>query len=88
MSVWRGMGALLGIVATALLGACSNDPYPGADATLRIRYSALPSPPKTLDPAVSYSALEHQITMANVEKICEVQRLARAREESQEPTVY
>ena len=49
----------------ALLAACSNNPYPGADAELKIRYSALPGPPKTLDPAVSYSALEHTIT-ANV----------------------
>jgi ABC-type transport system substrate-binding protein len=77
MSVWRGTGALLGIVAAALLGACSNDPYPGADATLRIRYSALPGPPKTLDPAVSYSALEHLITANVYESLLEYHYLER-----------
>ena len=29
---------------------CTNDPYPEADAGLRVRYVALPNPLKTLDP--------------------------------------
>jgi len=77
MSVRRGRGALLGIVAAALLGACSNNPYPSADDGLRIRYSALPGPPKTLDPAVSYSALEHVITANVYESLLEYHYLKR-----------
>jgi oligopeptide transport system substrate-binding protein len=41
---------------------CTNDPYPEADAGLRVRYQALPGAIKTLDPAVSYTVLEHAIT--------------------------
>ncbi len=56
-------------VAGALLllgpGGCGNNPYPGADDAVRVRYAALPESPKTLDPAVSYTTLEHAIT-ANV----------------------
>jgi ABC-type transport system substrate-binding protein len=55
-------------LASALLlaVACGNNPYPGADDAAKVRYGALPEPPKTLDPAVSYSTIEHAIT-ANVE---------------------
>jgi ABC-type transport system substrate-binding protein len=54
-------------LAAALLGAaaCGNNPYPGADDAAKVRYGALPEPPKTLDPAQSYSTNEHAIT-ANV----------------------
>jgi len=54
--------ALLGALAVL---ACSNNPYPEADASVKVRYRALTGPPKTLDPAVSYNAADHQI-MANV----------------------
>jgi oligopeptide transport system substrate-binding protein len=63
--VLRRSNAFAGIVGALLLLSCSNNPYPGADGELKIRYGALPSAPKTLDPAVTYSALEHKIT-ANV----------------------
>ncbi|MCH7709377.1 MAG: hypothetical protein IH884_12880, partial [Myxococcales bacterium] len=46
------------IASSALLLSCSNNPYPGADDTVKVRYGALPSAPKTLDPAVTYSSLE------------------------------
>jgi len=52
-------------LAFAALAGCSNNPYPESDALVKVRYRALPGPTKTLDPAVSYSSLEHQIT-ANV----------------------
>ncbi|MBW2401153.1 MAG: hypothetical protein JRG80_18140 [Deltaproteobacteria bacterium] len=66
----RRPGGRLGraTVAGALLvafAACSNNPYSESDDDLKVRYKTLPGPTKTLDPAVSYSALEHQIT-ANV----------------------
>jgi ABC-type oligopeptide transport system substrate-binding subunit len=59
----RRLAALLS--AGLALSACGNDPYPGEDAARKVRYSALPDPPKTLDPAVSYTSLEHALT-ANV----------------------
>jgi ABC-type oligopeptide transport system substrate-binding subunit len=62
VSVRRFAIACLAFVA---LAGCSNNPYPDAEDTLKVRYRTLPGPTKTLDPAVSYSALEHQIT-ANV----------------------
>jgi oligopeptide transport system substrate-binding protein len=77
MSARRCPGALLRLAAAACLLACSNNPYPGADAELKIRYSALPSPPKTLDPAVSYSALEHAITANVWETLVEYHYLKR-----------
>jgi ABC-type transport system substrate-binding protein len=49
-------------LALSLLAACTNNPYPEADAGLKIVYRALAEPPRTLDPAISYNASEHQIT--------------------------
>ena len=89
MSAWRGPGARLqraasvwlvvgsALLALAAAGGCSNNPYPGADGELKIRYGALPSPPKTLDPAVSYSALEHKITANLWETLVEYHYLKR-----------
>ena len=64
---WLGRPQLALAVGFGLLGlgGCGNNPYPGADDTLKVRYGALPETPKTLDPAVSYTTLEHAIT-ANV----------------------
>jgi ABC-type transport system substrate-binding protein len=74
---WRWLAlSILGVVAGAL-AACSNDPYPSADAGLKVRYGALPGPPKTLDPAVSYSALEHKITANVYETLLEYHYLKR-----------
>jgi ABC-type transport system substrate-binding protein len=47
-------------LALALAG-CSNDPYPGADAQRKVLYTSYSEPPKTLDPAVSYTTNEHAI---------------------------
>jgi len=41
---------------------CSNDPYPESDAGVKILYGAFSSPPKTLDPAVAYSTVDHMVT--------------------------
>jgi ABC-type transport system substrate-binding protein len=48
-------------VCVALLAACSNDPYPGADAARKVFYTSFAEPPKTLDPAISYTTNEHAI---------------------------
>jgi ABC-type transport system substrate-binding protein len=58
-SVVRFAAVALGL---ALLAACTNNPYPDADEELKILYRPLGEPPRTLDPAVSYNAAEHQIT--------------------------
>jgi len=63
-------------VVTALTG-CSNDPYPDADDRAKVRYRTLPGPTKTLDPAVSYSALEHQINANVYETLLEYHYLKR-----------
>lgn len=53
-------------VCLALLAACAsgcgNDPYPAADAAAKIVYAAFQAPPKTLDPQVSYTVIDHVIT--------------------------
>ncbi|MBX3027004.1 peptide ABC transporter substrate-binding protein [bacterium] len=51
-------------LAALLLGAngCTNDPYPSADAAAKIVYVAFQAPPKTLDPQVSYTVIDHVIT--------------------------
>jgi ABC-type transport system substrate-binding protein len=44
------------------LVACTNDPYPEADEAERVFYTSFPGPPRTLDPAVAYSTLDHMVT--------------------------
>lgn len=43
-------------------GACGNNPYPDVDATARTVYLAFQAPPKTLDPQVSYTVVDHLLT--------------------------
>ena len=51
------------VVASCLaVAGCTNDPYPDSDRGAKVVYSAYAEPPKTLDPAVSYSTAEHIIT--------------------------
>ncbi len=45
-----GLAYLLGA-----LFACTNDPYPSADAERKILYEAFSDPPRTLDPQVAYT---------------------------------
>ncbi len=73
----RAVARLSACWLLVFLAGCSNNPYPGADDQLKIRYSALPGPPKTLDPAVSYSALEHKITANVYETLVEYHYLKR-----------
>lgn len=51
--------ALAGFLAAV---GCTNDPYPEAERDEKVLYSSYTEAPKTLDPAVSYSAEEHVIT--------------------------
>jgi len=61
----------------ALLVACTNNPYPDADAERKVRYRTLEVPPKTLDPAVSYSVNEHHVTASVYETLLEYHYLKR-----------
>jgi len=44
------------------LAACTNNPYPEADAGGKVLYRAFSQPPKTLDPQVAYSTVDHEVT--------------------------
>src|SRR5262245_65444891 len=41
--------------------ACSNNPYPASDDKERVLYLNYQEAPKTLDPAVAYSTVDHMI---------------------------
>jgi ABC-type transport system substrate-binding protein len=51
---------LLG-AAAALLAGCTNNPYPDADAQAKVLYLAFSQPPKTLDPQVAYTVIDHSV---------------------------
>ena len=57
----RSAAALLAL-APLLGAACTNNPYPDADASAKVLYVAFSSPPKTLDPQVSYTVIDHAVT--------------------------
>jgi ABC-type transport system substrate-binding protein len=40
---------------------CTNDPYPAADDGRKVVYASYPEAPKTLDPAVAYSEIDHLV---------------------------
>ena len=51
----------LALLASVALSACTNDPYPASDADLKVLYQAFDDPPKTLDPQVAYSVVDHMV---------------------------
>ncbi len=73
----KGLGVAAVAAICAALTACTNNPYPDADETEKVRYRALPAPLKTLDPAVSYTSLEHKITANVYETLLEYHYLKR-----------
>jgi ABC-type transport system substrate-binding protein len=77
MNARRSLRWIAVIAWAAMLPACTNNPYPDADDALKVRYLTLPGPPKTLDPAVTYSALEHKITSNVYETLLEYHYLKR-----------
>ena len=50
------------MVVLALAAGCTNNPYPNADRDAKILYAPFAPPPKTLDPAIAYSVVDHAIT--------------------------
>ncbi len=71
------MGVLLAGLLLGLLGGCTNNPYPDADSDKKVLYLAYSEPPKTLDPAVSYSTAEHIITGPIYDTLLEYHYLER-----------
>lgn len=69
--------ALLAALLTAALGACTNNPYPDADEQARVLYLAYPVAPKTLDPQVAYSTVDHLITGAVFDTLLEYHYIDR-----------
>jgi len=59
------------------LASCSNNPYPDADDSVKVRYRALAGPPKNLDPAVTYNVADHKITANVYETLLEYHYLKR-----------
>jgi ABC-type transport system substrate-binding protein len=57
--------------------ACTNDPYPDADTGRKVLYAAFETPPKTLDPAVAYSTVDHAVTGPVYDKLLEYHYLHR-----------
>jgi len=58
----RRVAVLAAVGMLALVAACTNDPYPHADRDAKILYTSFPEPPKTLDPAIAYSTIDHLVT--------------------------
>jgi ABC-type transport system substrate-binding protein len=60
-----------------LVPSCTNDPYPAADRDKKIVYSSFSEAPKTLDPAVAYTAAEHVVTGNVFDTLLEYHNLQR-----------
>ena len=65
------------LVLATLVAACTNDPYPGADATRKIEYVSFQEAPKTLDPQISYTTVEHAVIGSIYDTLLEYHYLAR-----------
>jgi oligopeptide transport system substrate-binding protein len=53
---------VVALLLSLALGACTNNPYPEADAGQRVLYTSFSEAPKSLDPAVAYDTVAHEIT--------------------------
>jgi ABC-type transport system substrate-binding protein len=68
-------GVVLGLVLA--LAACTNSPYPDADAGRKVLYTPFPEPPRTLDPAVAYTTSAHAVIGNVYDTLLEYHYLAR-----------
>ncbi|MDG2306684.1 MAG: ABC transporter substrate-binding protein [Candidatus Binatia bacterium] len=70
--------AAVGIIVLGALLACTNNPYPDADSGRKVLYRTMrKSPPKTLDPAVAYSVVDHIVTGSVYDTLLDYDYLAR-----------
>ncbi len=65
------------VTCAAALATCTNNPYPDEDASRKVLYMDFGTPPKTLDPAVAYSVVDHAITGPVYETLLEYHFLRR-----------
>ncbi len=56
---------------------CTNDPYPKGHADDKVLYSVFDEAPKTLDPAVAYTTVEHDVTGSVFDTLVEYHYLKR-----------
>lgn len=57
--------------------ACSNNPYPKADDSEKVLYLPFATPPKTLDPAISYGTADTVVTSKVYDTLLEYHYLKR-----------
>jgi oligopeptide transport system substrate-binding protein len=70
--------AAAALLAVGVLAAgCTNDPYPHADQDAKILYAPFTEPPKTLDPAIAYSTVDHMVTGPVYDTLLEYHYLER-----------
>ncbi len=69
--------AVLALLTALLLLSCTNNPYPDEDDGKKVYYSSFSEPPKTLDPAQSYTTTEHVFTGIVYDTLLEYHYLKR-----------
>jgi ABC-type transport system substrate-binding protein len=67
-----GLACLVGTLA-----ACTNNPYPGADAARKVLYEPFSDPPRTLDPQVAYTTSASAVIGNICDTLLEYHYLAR-----------
>nr|WP_229669309.1 ABC transporter substrate-binding protein [Legionella impletisoli] len=77
MKPWIGIITLLFSFSAKASGWIFNNPYPESQAHQKIYYTSFNEQPKTLDPAISYSANEYQFTGQIYEPVLQYDYLAR-----------
>jgi ABC-type transport system substrate-binding protein len=65
------------VLCSGVFAACTNNPYPDADDGKKLYYSSFDEPPKTLDPAQSYTTTEHVFTGVVYDTLLEYHYLKR-----------
>ncbi len=77
----RWLATAAPVCAAALLAAgpsgCTNNPYPDEDEAAKVLYVAFAVAPKTLDPQVSYTTVDHLITSNVFDTLLEYHYLDR-----------
>ena len=72
--------ALLLLLMAGLLvpaAGCTNNPYPDEDSSRKIVYTHFGDPPRTLDPAVAYSTVDHEVSGPVYDTLLEYHFLVR-----------
>jgi ABC-type transport system substrate-binding protein len=57
----RSRRRAVAFAAALALSTCTNNPYPDSDDERAVFYTVFDEPPKTLDPQVAYSTIDHSV---------------------------